>query len=478
MHTQTDSQALLDFLDEGVICCDASGNIIRANQSATRLLGLEPLAYGSIDKIILKLGAGSEALKELEVDNSSMLVIGGSLIEAKKKMLENNPVIVLTDRSEELRWQSQLAEHGHMLSSNTEAYLVIDGRGLIRYANNFCERERGYENGEMVGLQLRDIEIGRDEDGVSAREYTQEDIEQRLDNCLRRGQVERYEAWHVRKGGSIFPTDVSLRPYRMSSEVVLLLTAQDESSRYRQLQALMEARAEAESSNNAKSAFMAVTSHELRTPLTTIIGFLELLKLDYGEGEGDLPNYLELMHKSSKSLLRLIEDILDFTKIESKALKLDMKSIDMVSFLNQVNERWLMRFAKESVEFVFEPVGNIDGTMKSDPVRLNQLLDNLIGNAQKFTVTGSVTLRVTRSTDSYCFEIIDTGCGIDESHVQKIFEPFYQVDDAMTRRSDGTGLGLYICKNLSHILGGAISVSRSDTSGSCFELIMPLQGPQ
>ena len=478
MHIQTESQALLDFLDEGVICCDASGNIIRANQSATRLLGLTPLEHGTIDNLILKLGAGSEALKELEPGNSSMLVIGGSLIEAKKKLLDTHPVIVLTDRSEELRWQSQLAEHGHMLSSNTEAYLVIDGRGLIRYANNFCERERGYGNGEMVGLQLRDIEIGRDEDGVSAREYTQEEIEARLDNCLRRGQVDRYEAWHVRKGGSIFPTDVSLRPYRMSSEVVLLLTAQDESSRYRQLQALMEARAEAESSNNAKSAFMAITSHELRTPLTTIIGFLELLKLDYGEGEGDLPNYLELMHKSSKSLLRLIEDILDFTKIESKALKLDIKSIDIVSFLNQVNDRWLMRFAKEPVSFVFEAVDNIGGTMKSDPVRLNQLLDNLIGNALKFTMKGSVTLRVKRTEDAYCFQIIDTGCGIEDTHIQKIFEPFYQVDDAMTRRSDGTGLGLYICKNLSHILGGSITIARSDDSGSCFELNMPLHGPQ
>jgi len=184
------------------------------------------------------------------------------------------------------------------------------------------------------------------------------------------------------------------------------------------------------------------------------------------------------MHKSSKNLLRLIEDILDFTKIESKALKLDMKSIDMVSFLNQVNERWLMRFTKEPVEFVFEAVGKIDGTMKSDPVRLNQLLDNLIGNALKFTITGSVTLRVQRTDESYCFEVIDTGCGIEDEHVQKIFEPFYQVDDAMTRRSDGTGLGLYICKNLSHILGGTVSIPRSDSSGSCFALNMPLHGPQ
>ena len=466
---------VLDLLDEGVIAVHQDGMIRHSNIAADRLLGLSVKSFSVFHELLKALGDASDILSTLQDDDSGMLVIGGSLIEAKRRAAGDQYLIVLTDRSEELRWQSQLAEQGHMLSTNTEAFLVVEQTGSVRYANNFCELERGYGIGEMLGLKLNEIEIGRDVDGVSSRVYSDEEMAHRLSSCVKKGQAIRYEAWHVRNDGSIFPTDVTLRPYRMSNDMVLLLTARDETERFKQLQALIEARAEAESSNKAKSAFMAVTSHELRTPLTTVIGFLELLKLDYGEGHGDLSNYLDMMHKSSTSLLRLIEDILDFTKIEAQTLKLEMRSINLESYLARVQEQWQLAFKNSPISFRFEKVGELSQNLRSDPVRLSQLLDNLIGNAKKFTNSGEVCLRVERRDQSYVFHIIDTGCGIEEPHLERIFDPFYQVEDSMTRQADGTGLGLYICKNLCAILGGSIEIERSDQSGTHFVLSLPIQ---
>ena len=467
--------AFIDLLDEGVVVVAHDGCIQASNKAADTLLGLSVKSFNNITDLVDALGNGAEALAALSNDDSGMLVISGSLIEAKKRADSDVDVILLIDRSEELRWQSQLAEQGHMLSTNTEAFLVVEQNGLVRYANNFCEQERGYESGQMLGLKLNDIEIGRDVDGVSSRAYSDDEIQKRLSSCVKKGQAIRYEAWHVRKDGSIFPTDVSLRPYRMSNDMVLLLTARDETERFKQLQALIEARAEAESSNKAKSAFMAVTSHELRTPLTTVIGFLELLKLDYGEGHGDLSNYLDMMHRSSTSLLRLIEDILDFTKIEAQTLKLEMKSVNLNDYLKRIQEQWELAFKDSSVSFRFEALGDLSQGMSTDPVRLSQLLDNLIGNAKKFTVQGEVCLKVERQDQSYLFHIIDSGCGIEEPHLERIFDPFYQVEDSMTRQADGTGLGLYICKNLSAILGGSIKILESNEQGTHFVLSLPIQ---
>ena len=168
---------------------------------------------------------------------------------------QDHSLILLTDRSEELRWQSQLAEQGHMLSTNTEAFLVIEQNGVVRYANNFCERERGYATGKMLGLKLSEIEIGRDVDGVSSRVYSEEEMSQRLSSCVKKGRQ------FVTKHGmcemmAVYSQPMShYAPYRMSNDMVLLLTARDETDRFKQLQALIEARAEAESSNKAKSAF-------------------------------------------------------------------------------------------------------------------------------------------------------------------------------------------------------------------------------
>ncbi|NRA36877.1 MAG: PAS domain-containing sensor histidine kinase [Planctomycetes bacterium] len=465
---------IADLLDEGLLLINHDGEIVKQNKAAKKMLGIEVVVGTKFTAVITHLGEGCEAFGELTPGNSNVIVVDGALIEGKLSAVSEGSLLLLTDRSEELRWQSQLAEQGHMLSSNNEAYLVIDQRGMIRYANNFCEEERLYAFGELVGMHLQDVEIGRDIDGVSSKAYSQEEIEVKLKRCFDSGQVERYEAWHVRSDGEIFPTDVSIRPFRMSSETVLLLRARDETERYRQLQALMDARAEAESSNRAKSAFMAVTSHELRTPLTTVIGFLELLKLDYGEGFGDLSSYLDLMHKSSRSLLRLIEDILDFTKIEGRTLKLEIRSVDIESFTKQISESWTMKCDKKALEFHYKINGDISGCMTTDSVRLNQLFDNIINNAYKFTSHGAIELSVRKDADNYYFEIADSGCGIDESFADHIFEPFYQIDDVTTRSSEGTGLGLYICRNLSRLLGGDVQLLKSTEDGSVFELRMPI----
>ena len=391
-------------------------------------------------------------------------------------MEDGGELWVVANKSEELRLQAQIAEQGHVLASSNEAYMVVDSYGSVRYANAFCEQERGYETGAMVGQQLHGFEQQRLLDG-QAIITDAEASRARIKGYLDEGGAHRYDAWHLRKDKSRFPVEVVARPYRMTNETVLLLTVRDESERLQFVQDLMTARAEAEASNRAKSAFLAITSHELRTPLTAILAFTDFLLLDYGSDErADLVDNLRNIKRSGKSLQQLINDILDFAKIEGQTLSLDFKSVSLKKIVSALYDRWHIRYEKKGLQLVV-PSNLEELSVTTDPLRLNQLLDNLVGNALKFSQDGAVEVSVLTEGDTVEFLVQDTGPGIDIAHREKIFEPFYQVQDATTRNAEGTGLGLYICQQLSKLLGGSIRLDWTEVDEGCrFAIRVPRKG--
>jgi len=233
-----------------------------------------------------------------------------------------------------------------------------------------------------------------------------------------------------------------------------------------------KARYLAETANRAKSTFLASMSHELRTPLNGILGFAQILQRDFS-----LPTKqrhgLNVIEQSGHHLLSLINDVLDLAKVESGKIELYKTSFNLSSLISDVSEIIKIRAQQKGIDFYLKSTDESPNGVQGDERRLRQILLNLLGNAIKFTVQGSITLKVSALNSQICFKIEDTGIGISPENIERIFEPFEQVGG---QEYQGTGLGLAISKNLVELMGGQLCVSSQINIGTqfWFELALPI----
>ncbi len=246
--------------------------------------------------------------------------------------------------------------------------------------------------------------------------------------------------------------------------------------------ALTLARHKAEEAVKIKSEFLANMSHELRTPLTAILGYADLLHstLDPASQERRDPNFdplraLNTVQRNGQHLLELINDVLDFSKLEAHKVSIERQQIPSQQIVSEIVSLLRIRARDKGLTLSVQYQNPIPATIRTDPLRLRQILTNLIGNAIKFTERGSVKILVryaeaTIPEPTMIFEIVDTGIGLEASQLQKLFREFSQIDGTLTRKYGGTGLGLAISKRLAYMLGGDIHVSSTLGKGSRFTL--------
>jgi PAS domain S-box-containing protein len=343
---------------------------------------------------------------------------------------------------------------------------VADSHGKIIDVNTgFC-RISGYERDELIGNDHRLLSSG-----THSQQFWVD-----MWKVLAAGRAWRGEVCNRRKDGSLYWVDSTIVPCvgpagRIEKYVSIRfdITAQKAAEAK-----LLAAQAEAEAASAAKSEFLANMSHEIRTPMTAILGFTEVLAVD-GDRDNAPAHRLECIdtiRRNGEHLLAIINDILDLSKIEAGRFTVEALPIDPVQIVQEVLDLMDVKARAKGLELRAEFQDPLPPQIQSDPLRLRQVLVNLVGNAIKFTETGRVMLSVSCDTAAQrlTIAVADTGIGISDQHLTHLFHAFSQADTSITRKFGGTGLGLRISQRLAEMLGGGITVQSRPGTGSTFTL--------
>ncbi len=242
-----------------------------------------------------------------------------------------------------------------------------------------------------------------------------------------------------------------------------------------QTQSLRKEKRKADKASQIKTEFLANMSHEIRTPINGIKGlhYLAMQEHDWQQAR----SYIDQADGALNVLLRVINDVLDFSKIEAGRLELHQEPIDLNALVSELSNLLQFELKSRSLKLVIDHDVSAQLLIHTDPIRLKQILLNLLNNAVKFTHDGTITLRIWQQGTFTYFSIIDTGIGISQEAQQRLFKPFSQADSSTSRRFGGTGLGLSICQKLIVMMGGDISLSSVEGEGSTFTISVPFNSP-
>ncbi|MCF7977171.1 MAG: PAS domain S-box protein [Chromatiaceae bacterium] len=353
-----------------------------------------------------------------------------------------------------------------IVDNMVDGAIHIDGNGRLVALNAAAERIFGQPSKEVRGQSLSIL---------LAPEYRQQ-IETKIRQAAARVGSEpplntALEVHGLRRNGTSFPLYLAISEVVMGNYPVFTAIARDLTESKRQMQELAETRDKAMAADRAKSQFLAVMSHEIRTPMNGVMGMLDLLR-DGNLSEQQLA-FIDTAEKSSNVLLGIINDILDLSKIESGKLDLQELDFNLGATIEEVAALVASSAREKDLEIVTFVESDVPPRVRGDPYRLRQVLNNLMGNAVKFTNEGEVVVeaRLTEANNDWIeikVQIRDSGIGIEPEIAKTLFQPFTQADASTTRRFGGTGLGLVISKRLIEMMGGEIGFDSRLGEGSTF----------
>lgn len=363
------------------------------------------------------------------------------------------------------------ARYRILVETANEGIWAADAENRTTFVNNKMAEMLGYQPEEMRQRTLSDF-VAPEDSG---------DFHQQM--ALRqKGVSTRFERRFLRKDGTVIDTIASGTPLMdVNGTYVGSFAMVSDISERKQIEiALYQAMAEAQSANIAKSEFLANMSHEIRTPVNGVIGLMELLLGT--DLNGEQRKLVELAKQSGKNLAELISDILDLSKIESNRLELEPRDFDLQAETAAIIDIFTLRAREKGLTLSAEIDADVPNRLQGDSGRLRQIIDNLIGNAIKFTDAGSIALHIGKEAANeesitLRIEVRDTGIGVAADKREMIFEPFTQADGSTSRRFGGSGLGLAIARRLVNLMGGEIGVDSCAGQGATFWFTVALAFP-
>lgn len=355
----------------------------------------------------------------------------------------------------------------------SDIVLIQNANQEIILWNDSAARFYGISEQEVLGKSLFDF--------LPPYVCISEDMAQFTERLNSQRQAQGLFRVDFPQGPRYLQTSISLLPQDPQLPLVMIVSLSRDMTELKQVQErtleLQAAKEAAEQANQFKSEFLANISHEIRTPLNAVLGFTDLLEALIQDPRQQ--GYLASIKTSGKALLTLINDILDLSKIEAGKLEIQPEPVLIHRLLQELEQIFSLKIQQKGLRFVLDCAPDLPPQLLLDEARLRQILFNLLGNAVKFTETGSVTLKVGFTPAEIPHQIdlqmavCDTGIGIEPVFLEQIFEPFSQQDRQLTKRYGGTGLGLTISKRLIEMMGGEVSVSSAPGQGSCFSLSLP-----
>ena len=489
MESEKRYRAMIDLIPDGIVILD-TGKILFANNAYVKMIGLssvddvigkhivDVVELSSVkgvdkDKLALEVNSniprGKFVLNFVRPDGKKVFteIYSTNINHMGKQVILSIHHDITSEKEREAEIVSREKRFRDMFENSKDAIFITDFNDNIIDANQHACDSLGYTREELLSLSMIDIDAC----------VTTEDSNKVRDQLVL-GVPVTHEGVHRRKDGTTFPVEIRVSLYESGDRRLVCGLARDITERKQAEERLKEAIKTAEEASKAaeeasksKSEFLANMSHEIRTPMNGVIGMAGLM-LDTPLNS-EQKEYLNTIRSSADSLLTIINDILDFSKIEAGKMELEILDFNLRNAIYEVMDLPALTAHEKGLEFAYYIHHDIPSLIKGDPGRLRQILINLTNNAIKFTERGEVIVNLTleNETDTHVtvkFIVRDTGIGISQDNVKKLFKSFHQVDASTTRNFGGTGLGLSISKKLTEMMDGEIGVESEQGKGSTF----------
>jgi PAS domain S-box-containing protein len=462
------------YLDTNVALIDAADPVLRdaipeilaplsEMRNAARSLTLNALSEFAAESDLSRESISSTLLRLAMVTGTLLLIIAGVA----------GILAIQFRRSEAQRFalRATSARLETIVSASADGIVVTDRRGMIREFNSAAEAIFGMPLDQVKGRQVFDTLFAEGPDGPQAHDL----VAAIRDPSTRPGEPIRIVVDARRADGSVFPAEISIARAPVPEEGLVVAFVRDISLRRRDEAALTRALDQAQAGERTKAEFLAVMSHEMRTPLNGLIGSLDLMRrTSLSEEQGEL---LSVMQASGEILLAHVNSVLDVSRAEAGIILPEKARFSLDRLMEETVANQAGLAAAGGNRLTLSSLSGPLGWVTGDRSRLRQILLNLIGNAVKFTRNGEIGVEVERLNspdDMVEFRITDTGIGIAEADLDRIFEDFVTLDSTYGRSAGGTGLGLGIARRLARGMGGDIGVESLKDEGSLFWLRLPL----
>ncbi|HAQ19906.1 MAG TPA: hypothetical protein DCR40_11835 [Prolixibacteraceae bacterium] len=476
-------QTLAQVSPVGIFRTDATGSTTYVNPEWSRISGIsaaEALGEGWLravypadrEKLAVNWKISSQEKKGssaeyrfIRPDGTISWVLGQAVPEQNSLKETIGYIGTITDITARKKAEKEILKLSRAVEQSPASILITNLEGNLEYANPKALEVTGYQAEEV---------LGKNPNIFSAGEKPKSEYHLLWDTILS-GKEWRGEFHNKKKSGELYWEQASISPIiNEKGEITHFLAVKEDITDRKKIEnELKDALEKAQESDNLKSAFLANMSHEVRTPLNSIIGFSELLADSKFEQE-QKDEFIRHIISNGNNLLAIISDIMDISKLESGEIKIHIIEIPVERFISNLLDQFTFLIKEKSLDFkVFFSENDGETIIFADADRLNQIFNNLINNAIKFTSAGGIEIGYQPKGNLVEFYVKDTGIGIPVEYQEKIFERFRQVESSTTRKFGGNGLGLAITRNLVELMGGKIWLESELGKGTVFRFTLP-----